>query len=135
MWGLPEHGNLRKHQSSSTIWVFRWLQLISHIVTFSVEENCSKLNRRLMSRGFFHHHHIQLHLKIMDSLFTDHHVPKSQERGLPCGVYCRSLLGPWPSVAPWQTEESPLPQRTVYDCFNVVTLVFGVPAKTQPHIN
>lgn len=33
MWGLPEHGNLRKHQSSSTIWVFRWLQLISHIVT------------------------------------------------------------------------------------------------------
>ena len=33
-----------------------------------------------MSRGFFHHHHIQLHLKVIDSLFTEHfyhHVLKS----------------------------------------------------------
>lgn len=59
--------------------------------------------------------------------------PKSHTRCI--GVYCRSPLGPWPSVAPWQTGESPLPQRTVYDCFNVVSLVFRVPAKTQPHIN
>lgn len=38
-------------------------------------------------------------------------------------------------MAPWQTGESPLPQRTVCDCFNVVSLAFRVPAKTQPHIN
>lgn len=100
---------------------------------------CSKSNRRLVSRGlFFHHHQIQLHLKVMDSLFTEgfyHHVPKSQESHSLHGVYCRSLIGPRPSVAPWQTGESPLPQRTVCDCFNVVSLVFCVPAKTQPHIN
>lgn len=104
----------------------------------SVQESCSKLNRRLMSRGFFHHHHIQLHLKVIDSLFTERfyqHVPKSQESHPLHGVYCRSLLGPWPSLVPWQTGESPLPQRTVCDCFNVVSLVFRVPAKTQPHIN
>lgn len=104
----------------------------------SVQESCSKLNRRLMSRGFFHHHHIQLHLKVIDSLFTEsfyQHVLKSQESHPLHGVYCGSPLGPWPSVAPWQTGESPLPQRTVCDCFNVVSLVFCVPAKTQPHIN
>lgn len=87
---------------------------------------------------FFHHHHIQLHLEVIDSLFTElfyHHVLKPRESHPLHGVYCRSLLGPWPSVAPWQAGESPLPQRTVYDCFNVVSLVFRVPAKTQPHIN
>lgn len=104
----------------------------------SVPESCSKFNRRLMSRGFFHHHHIQLHLKVIDSLFTErfyHHVLKSQESHPLHGVYGRSLLGPWSSVAPWQTGESPLPQGKVCDCFNVVSLVFHVPAKTQPHIN
>ena len=30
---------------------------------------------------------------------------------------------------------SPLPQRTVYDCLDVVYLVFLVPVKTQPQIN
>lgn len=33
MWGLPEHGNLCKHKSSSTTWVFPGLQLIFHTVT------------------------------------------------------------------------------------------------------
>lgn len=105
----------------------------------SIQESWSKLNRRLMSSGFFHHpHHIQLHLKVIDSLFTEHfyhHVLKSQESHPLQSVYCRSLFRRWPSVAPWQTGESPLPQRIVYDCFNVVSLVFHVPAKSQPHIN
>lgn len=36
MCGLPEHGNLRKHKSSSTTWVSPGLQLIFHTVTVFV---------------------------------------------------------------------------------------------------
>lgn len=78
----------------------------------SVQVHCSKLNRRLMSKSFFHRRRIQLRLRVMDSLFTEFHrrALRSQESHPLPGVYCRSLLVPWPWVAPWQTVEAVRPR-------------------------
>lgn len=64
-----------------------------------------------MSRGFFFFFTIttsscisKLWTACSQSAFTIMSW-KSQELRPPHGVYCRSPLGPWPSVTPWQTGE------------------------------
>lgn len=131
-----EHGNLCKNSQ-----VAQFAATDLPHCDISVQESCSKLNRRLMSRGFFfffYHHHIQLHLKVMDGLFTEcfyHHVLKIP-RVTPATwcllqVTIRAL-----ALSDTLADGGRLPpQRSVCDCFNVVVSVFCVPAKTQPHIN
>lgn len=133
MRGLPEHGNLCKHQSNSTIWVFRRLKWTCHIVTFCVQDSSSKLNRCLMSRGFFDSLDIQLALTVMDDVFTEgfqSHVLKHHESRPLHGVYRRLLLGTWCSEAPWQTGEALSLRGQCVLVLMWLLLVFCVPAKT-----
>lgn len=137
--GLPEHGNLRKQQSSSTNLGFldgcNWSPLLWH---FCTREQLQVKQAPYVKRFFIQPHHTQLHLWVIDSLFTEHfyhHLLKSQKTHPLHGVYCRSLSGPWPSVAPWQTGEALYPRGQSMIVLMWFLWYFVFQQKPRPHIN
>lgn len=93
MWRLPENGNLRNHWSSCTIWVFRWLHLIPHIVTFLYKRAAPSQTYTLCQGAVcFHHHQIQMGLRVLDSFFHSVFiiVPRKYKSHSHCTVFIPS---------------------------------------------